>query len=131
MRTKQIPKKLKKEDEEHLKQRAAHARYWLDTFAPDQVKFKVQEKLLKISLTPEQKTVLSLFKEKIPDISWEPEAIHNAIYEISEGTKIPINTAFQAIYNVILGQEKGPRAGYFLSNLEKEFVLKRVTEAVK
>ena len=40
-------------------------------------------------------------------------------------------TAFQAIYQVILGQQQGPRAGYFLSKLEKEFVLKRVTEAVK
>ncbi|MCJ7697135.1 MAG: lysine--tRNA ligase, partial [Thermoplasmata archaeon] len=131
IRTGQIPKKLKKEDEEHLRQRAEHVRYWLTTFAPDEVKFEVKEKLPKITLTEEQQTVLSIFKEKIPDLSWEPEAIHNAIYGISEGTKIPIKTAFSAMYQVILGQEKGPRAGFFLSNLEKQFVLQRVTEAVK
>ena len=45
--------------------------------------------------------------------------------------KIPIKIAFQAIYQIILGQEKGPRAGYFLSNLDKDFVLKRVKEAIK
>jgi lysyl-tRNA synthetase class I len=32
---------------------------------------------------------------------------------------------------VILGKDKGPRAGYFLSNLDKDFVLKRFKEAVK
>lgn len=131
LRTGQIPKKLKKEDETHLKQRAGHVRYWLDTFAPDEVKFEVKEVLPKISLTADQKNVLSLFKEKIPTLSWEPEAIHNAIYEISEGTKIPIKTSFQVLYQIILGQHQGPRAGYFLSNLPKDFVLKRVTEAVK
>jgi lysyl-tRNA synthetase class 1 len=131
IRTGQIPKKLKKEDEEHLRQRAEHVRYWLTMFAPDEVKFEVKEKLPKIFLAEEQQMILILFKEKIPELSWEPEAIHKAIYKISEETKIPIKTAFSAIYQVILGQEKGPRAGFFLSNLEKQFVLERVTEAVK
>jgi lysyl-tRNA synthetase class 1 len=131
LRTGQIPKKFKKEDEAHLKQRAMHVRYWLDRFAPDEMKFEVNSTLPKITLTAEQKTVLSMFKEKIPAFAWEPEAIHNAIYEISEATKIPIKSAFQAFYLVILGQPQGPRAGYFLSNLKKEFVLQRVTEAVK
>jgi lysyl-tRNA synthetase class 1 len=131
IRTGQIPKKLKKEDEDHLRQRAEHVKYWLTMFAPDEVKFEVKEKLPKIFLTEEQQTILTLFKEKIPELSWEPETIHKAIYEISEKTKIPIKTAFSAIYQVILGQEKGPRAGFFLSNLEKQFVLRRVTEAVK
>jgi lysyl-tRNA synthetase class 1 len=131
VRTGQLPKKLKKEDEDHLRQRAEHVHYWLTTFAPDDVKFEVKETLPDISLTPEQHTVLSLLKEKIPTITWEPETIHTTIYEISEKNKIPIKTAFQAVYKILLGQEKGPRAGYFLSNLEKEFVLKRVTEAIK
>jgi lysyl-tRNA synthetase class 1 len=131
MRTGQLPKKLTKEDEEHLRQRAEHVHYWLDTFAPDEVKFEVKEILPDITLTEEQRTMLSIFKEKIPDLSWEPEAIHNAIYELSEQTKIPIKTAFSAIYQILLGQERGPRAGFFLSNLSKQFVLKRVTEAVK
>jgi lysyl-tRNA synthetase class 1 len=131
IRTGQLPKKLTKEDEEHLRQRAEHVRYWLTTFAPDEVKFEVREKLPAITLTEEQRTILSIFKQKIPDLSWEPEAIHNAIYQISEETKIPIKTAFSAIYQILLGQERGPRAGFFLSNLSKQFVLKRVAEAVK
>lgn len=131
MRTGQLPKKLKKEDEEHLQQRAEHVRYWLANFAPAEVKFQVQEKLPDITLTSEQKRVLTLLKERIPSLSWDPETIHTTIYAISEENSIPIKTAFNAIYQILLGQEKGPRAGFFLSNLPKEFVLSRVTEAVK
>jgi lysyl-tRNA synthetase class 1 len=130
-RTGQIPKNLSKDDEEHLQQRAEHAQFWLDNFAPDMVKFKVQKKLPKIKLDKEQKKFLTILKDKIPKIKWEAENIHNMIYEISEEEKIPIKNTFKTIYLIILGQEKGPRAGFFLSNLDKKFVLKRVEEAVK
>ena len=130
-RTEQIPKKLEKSDEEHLKQRADHAQYWLDNFAPDMVKFEVQKQLPKINLISEQKKFLQTFLEKIPSINWDAEEIHNAIYASSEKEKIPIKTAFTTIYQIILGREKGPRAGFFLSNLDKEFVEKRVEQAIK
>ncbi|MCK5458899.1 MAG: lysine--tRNA ligase, partial [Thermoplasmatales archaeon] len=64
-------------------------------------------------------------------ISWSPEEIHNAIYETSKEKDIQIKTAFKTLYQIILAQEKGPRAGYFLSNIDKQFILKRLTEAVK
>jgi lysyl-tRNA synthetase class 1 len=131
IRTGQLPKKLTKEDEEHLRQRAEHVQFWLTTFAPEEVKFQVKEILPDIHLTEEQKKILKLFKEKIPELSWDPESIHNTIYAISEETKIPIKLAFSAIYQILLGQERGPRAGFFLSNLSKQFVLQRMTEAVK
>jgi len=131
LRTKQIPKDLKKEDEERLKQRVEHVRYWLDNFAPEPVKFEVQKSMPNVTLAKEQKAFLSTMHEKIPDIKWESEDIHNLIYSISEEKKLPTKIAFQTIYQAILGQEKGPRAGYFLSNLDKDFVLKRFEEAVK
>lgn len=129
-RTEQIPEKLGKSDEEHLKQRAEHAQYWLDNFAPDMVKFEVKKELPPIKLNDEQNKFLKTFLEKITSIKWDAEEIHNAIYEASEKEKIPIKTAFTTIYQIILGKEKGPRAGFFLSNLDKKFVEKRVKEAV-
>ena len=131
LRTGQIPKDLSKEGEEHLKQRAKNAKYWLENFAPEDVKFEVKEKMPKISIDEKQKEFLSSLSEKMSPINWGAEAIHNAIYDTSESVKIPIKNAFESIYQIILGKEKGPRAGYFLSNLDKDFVLKRVKEAVK
>ncbi len=70
-------------------------------------------------------------KENLSKVKWEAENIHNAIYNQAEKEKMQINQAFKIIYQVILGQEKGPRAGYFLSNLDKDFVLSRFEEAIK
>lgn len=36
---------------------------------------------------------------------------------------------FKAIYTSILGQSSGPKAGWFLSSFEKEFLVKRFREA--
>ena len=130
-RTEQIPEKIEKTDEQHIQQRADHVQYWLENFAPELVKFNVKEKMPEITLTAEQKRFLSSAGEKIPEIEWAPEDIHNAIYELSETQQLKVQTAFKTLYQILLGQEKGPRAGYFLSNLDKQFVLERITEAIK
>jgi len=36
---------------------------------------------------------------------------------------------FRAIYLVFLGREAGPRVGNFLSAMERDFVVSRLTEA--
>jgi lysyl-tRNA synthetase class 1 len=131
VRTNQIPEKMSKEDEEHLKQRTEHAKYWLEKHAPDMIKFKVKKQLPRLKLTGEQKKFLMELNETLSSTNWNAEGIHNAIYKVSEERKLHIKTAFKTIYQIILGQEKGPRAGYFLSNLDKDFVLKRIKEAVK
>lgn len=131
LRTGQIPKNFGDSDENHLKQRAEHVKYWLEYFAPDAIRFEVQKNMPDIQLSNDQKKAISSLIKKSDAINWEPEDIHNAIYDSSEAEKIPIKTTFKTIYQVILGQKKGPRAGYFLSNLDKNFVLNRFKEAVK
>ncbi len=131
IRTNQVPEKLSKEDEEHLKQRAEHAKYWLEKHAPDMIKFEVKKQIPKLKPMGEQKKFLIQLNETLSSTEWDAESIHNAIYKVSEEQKLQIKTAFKTIYQILLGQEKGPRAGYFLSNLDKDFVLKRIKEAVK
>ena len=129
-RTHQIPESLKKDDEKRLKQRREHVLYWLKHFAPSAVTFKVKKQLPSLTLNSDQKVLLHAFIEKSDDISWDAESIHNLIYQVAEERNIPAATAFAIMYQVILGQKKGPRIGYFLSNLDKSFVLKRFQEAI-
>ena len=79
----------------------------------------------------EEKKFLSSLFETLSSSVWEAENIHNVIHETSENEKIQVKTAFKIIYQILIGKEKGPRAGYFLSNLDKDFVLNRFEEAVK
>ena len=131
LRTNQIPRDIDSEDEKRLKQRTEHVEYWLKYFAPDVVRFEIKGKMPKIDLDETQKNFLSLLIEAFNAIEWTGENIHNAIYAVSEKENIPIKTSFKTIYQIFLGQEKGPRAGYFLSNLDKDFVLGRIKEAIK
>ncbi len=130
-RTNQIQNDLTDEDEKRIKRRAEHAKYWLDNFAPEMVKFKVQKKILKMKLDKDQTKFLENLHNKLVDTKWEAENIHNAIYDATQETKIVPKKAFQAIYQMILAKNRGPRAGYFLSNLDKEFILKRIKEVIK
>ncbi len=131
LRTNQIPKNLNKSDEKRLKMRLSHAEYWLKNFAPDNVKFKIQKKLPSLKLDGAEKKFLHSLKKEFEKINWDAENIHNAIYQASEETDLKKGMAFKTIYQIILNRFKGPRAGYFLSNLDKKFVLDRIEEAMK
>ena len=49
------------------------------------------------------------------------EEIHTKLHELKE---------FKAVYLLFLGKDHGPKAGWFISALPREFVLKRLKEAV-
>lgn len=112
----------------HLKQRIDCVRFWLDNFAPDKVKFSIAEKKPILKLVPEQKKFLEELSLKLSQEEWTAESIHNTIYELAESQNLKSKTAFQVVYKVILNQNFGPRLGYFLSTLDRDFVVRRISE---
>lgn len=123
---------------------------WLEKYAPDMVKFNVKEEIpvQVASLNEIQKAFLASLAEQISSSEeLTGEDYHNLVYSSKEsgssinkkissilGTeKIEIkpNEMFKAIYLSILGQQSGPKAGWFLSSLEKEFLIKRFNEAAE
>ncbi len=134
VRTEQISLDLDKEEECYLSQRLENVQYWLDNFAPEMVKFKISSTLLDIDLSSTQKIFLSSVARILRETEWKPELIHSAIYTVIEDLEKQkkkgfAGEGFQIIYQVLLGKKKGPRAGYFLSSLEKDFVINRLETA--
>ena len=68
---------------------------------------------------------------RLADAKWEPEDIHRQIYEAIESSDMKPKDAFGTFYTILLGQRQGPRLGYFLSQLDKEFVIKRIEHYAK
>ncbi|MEF8849079.1 MAG: hypothetical protein V5A68_08120, partial [Candidatus Thermoplasmatota archaeon] len=130
LRTEQIPENIKKEDEKRIRRRAEHANFWIQKYAPKQILFKVKKELPKINLSKKQKDFLQNLKKEFESKKWNGENIHQAIYDAVEKTEIKPGLGFKTIYQIILNKNKGPRAGYFLSNLEKEFVINRISKAI-
>jgi lysyl-tRNA synthetase class 1 len=114
-----------------LKKRAYNVRNWLDRFAPEFVKFKVQPSLpVQVkTLNNGQRKALAKLAIAVETDSNDPEWLHNEAYTISEEEGIDSKDTFKAIYISLLAKTSGPRAGWFLTSLNPEFVIARFKEA--
>lgn len=108
-----------------------YASRWLTTFAPDVFKFKVQENLPKEAddLSEEEKRYLGNLADHFQQIDWNGETVHNSIHEIGKESGLSARKSFQATYISLLGRKSGPRAGWFITSLDRAFVIARFREA--
>ncbi len=123
---------LDEDDTEHLRDRVERVRHWLETFAPDSVKFSITSELTG-EYDEEERAFASALHSLLESEEWNGEAIHNSIREAAQRSGISVKKGFKALYRAFIGKEKGPRLGYFFSTMEREFVLNRlkdVSEAV-
>ncbi len=102
-----------------------YVKKWLTDYAPENVKFKVLEEPPETKLNNLQKEFLTVLIRKIESVAFTAEEIHSTIYEVAVESGLGGKEAFTFIYQIFIGKDSGPRAGYFLSSLGKEFVLKR------
>ena len=121
-------------DKKELHERAMYAKRWLSAHAPEKFVFKLQGTLPSTAsaLTAVQKTALHmLLKDLEMEYPTTGEGMHMLLRSIPArpGFEISPKEFFTAIYLIMLGKESGPQAGWFLSALPKEFVLKRLKEA--
>lgn len=118
-------------DQKKLDKEIDFARNWLIKFAPEKYKFSIQKSLPKGAkeLNPSQKELLSQLAKELGQKNLRGEEIHNLIYEIGKNLGLSPAESFMPIYVSLLGQKQGPKAGWFLSLLDKEFIIKRFKEA--
>ena len=113
--------------------RMAYARRWLETFAPEDLRFEVQGQLppQAAELDEDQRRFLGrLADELLPGM--DGQGIHELIWKLAgEFERLTTAELFRAIYLVLLGKTRGPRAGSFLTVLDREFVLRRFNEAAR
>jgi len=114
-----------------IENRIEVAKKWLANYAPDSVKFEVQETLPEIakSLSDEQRTYLNKISDAISaQEKWTGEDLHAKIHEIKNEMQIAPKDAFSAIYLSFLGKDSGPQAGWLLASLDQKFVIDRLKE---
>lgn len=100
---------------------------WLDKYAPESVKFELQQEIPAVELNDSQKAMLADLAGKIENAPDEHDGqwFHEAIHSVRESYKLTPQDAFKAIYRVLLNKDLGPRAGWFLSILDKDWLIKR------
>jgi len=113
-------------DRKRLEKRIKSIKIWLEKYAPESLKFKIQDEPPIIDFSMKDKGKIKAIKRKMENISWTAEKIHESFYEIQDEQNIPAKELFKIMYNIILNKEKGPRLGFFLATMEKDFVIKRL-----
>lgn len=115
-------------DAELVKRELKYIDSWLNNWAPEDIKFELREKIDAKDFSGDEKKFLSDLAgkiEKAPDDA-DGEWFHKAIYEIKEEQGLEPNFIFPALYKALIGKQKGPRAGWFLSILPRDWLIARL-----
>jgi len=117
-------------DVEKVRQRAFNVDKWLESFAPPMVKFSIQNTLPPEvrNFNAQQRQVMKILSERMPGYE-DGQAIHDGIYNIAREVDMNPKKLFQTIYQALLGTKSGPRLGYFLVSMDRDFVVERFRAA--
>jgi lysyl-tRNA synthetase class 1 len=101
---------------------------WLKKWAPEDIKFELKHNINPNDFNDEEKTYLKSLAAKIFEApeGADGEWFHKAIYEIKENLNLQPGQVFKPLYQALIGKESGPRVGWFLSILPREWLIKRL-----
>ncbi len=110
-----------------IKKELAFIEEWLKRSAPEDVKFELAEKTPD-DLSDTQKKYLHDLANKVEAAPKDADGewFHKAIYEFKETSGLEPKELFVTLYRVLIGKDSGPRAGWFLSILPRDWLIKRL-----
>ncbi len=111
-----------------LLERAGYAKFWLSTYAPADFRYELQQTLPSSTLSDTQKKALASLAQYMEQ-ERTGEDIHARLHELKSEVPIAPAELFKAIYGIFLNRTSGPKAGWFLPVLPRDFVLQRLREA--
>jgi lysyl-tRNA synthetase class 1 len=125
---------LTEEDKLEASERREYANRWLRLHAPEKFVFELQDDLPDAAraLSPQQKSALTAIHDALKQEEALPsgEVLHELLHSIKDEKGIAPAELFSALYLAFLGKPYGPKAGWFLSVLDRDFVLKRLEEVI-
>ncbi|MDB5160870.1 MAG: Lysine--tRNA ligase [Candidatus Saccharibacteria bacterium] len=116
------------QQEDVIKKELVFIEHWLNTKAPEEIKFSLADNVDPAEFSDEQKNYLSRLADEIesaPDDA-DGEWFHKAIYKFKEEDELSPQQLFGPLYRALIGKEAGPRAGWFLSILPRDWLIKRL-----
>lgn len=101
---------------------------WLKRWAPEDVKFELAAQVDPADFSEQERVFLQGLGEKVAKAPADADGawFHNAIYEFKESTGLQPKEMFTALYRAIIGKTSGPRAGWFLSILPRDWLVNRL-----
>jgi lysyl-tRNA synthetase class 1 len=118
---------LNEREQEIIESKVYWAKYWLEHYASSEEKFEIQSKLPQVVLTEAQQKYVGLLAEKLAH-GESAEDFQQTVYQLAKDMNLSSRDAFAAIYMLFLNRQNGPKAGWLLYSLDREFVLNRLKQ---
>jgi lysyl-tRNA synthetase class 1 len=101
---------------------------WLKKWAPEDVKFELKEQIDTKEFSEDEKKYLQSLGAEIANAPEDADGewFHKAIYGVKESLNLQPQQVFKPLYKCLIGKEAGPRAGWFLSILPRDWLIKRL-----
>ena len=113
--------------EEIIKKELRFIDKWLRDWAPEDVVFELLPKPPSVISEPEREYLLALARKiELAPADADGEWFHKAIYELKDSAGLAPKQLFSTLYKVLIGKDSGPRAGWFLSILPRDWLLSRL-----
>src|SRR5205085_1996465 len=114
------------QNQEILKQELRYINEWLDKWAPEDVKFELAQKVDPTKFSEQEKIFLKALSTKVAQApeGADGEWFHKAIYDLQDQSGLETKQLFSALYRALIGKEQGPRAGWFLNILPRDWLIK-------
>jgi len=113
---------------EVIKKELSYIGSWLDKWAGEDVKFQLRKDFDASEFSDQEKSFLKALGQEISSAPADAngEWFHKIIYNLKDELGIEPKTMFETLYKALIGKKSGPRAGWFLSILPRDFLIKRL-----
>jgi len=113
---------------EIIKEQLVFIDRWLNNWAPEEVKFELQPGVDQTKFNDTERNYLSRLADKVEKASTGADGVwfHKIIYDFKETDGFTPEQLFSPLYRALIGKESGPRAGWFLSILPREWLIRRL-----
>ena len=101
---------------------------WLTTSAPESLVFSLRQQVTMADFSEAERAYFAALADAIaaaPD-SADGAWFHQTIYDFKETVGLAPKELFSSLYKLLINKESGPRAGWFLSILPRDWLLRRL-----
>jgi lysyl-tRNA synthetase class 1 len=101
---------------------------WLEKRAPEDVKFALAEHVDAADFSDTEQAFLKVLGDKATTAPVDADGayFHERIYELKDELGLTPKDMFSTLYRALIGKQSGPRAGWFLSILPRDWLVKRL-----
>ncbi len=120
--------KVAEEDAEIIRRELKFIDAWLEKQAPEDVKFALAEKIDEAQFSKQETEFLLKLAETIEAAPSDADGewFHKAIYDLNDASGLEPKAMFTVLYRALIGKTSGPRAGWFLSILPRDWLIMRL-----